>query len=153
MSLQPLASPTNLVWILGRTQTNGPDDYAAVHAVQKGYKLVPLSAFGRAFTPPKGPTDPTFDGKTPPVEKLKAMSAATYFDTLARLMKANPPPVPVDVLVVVVVAPLRRRGPVQSNSSSVSTNTRKRRPKSGGRSARAKPPRISFHPSRSCFRK
>ena len=83
--LQPLASPTNLVWILGRTQTNGPDDYAPVHTVQHGYKLVPLSAFGRAFTPPKGAPDPSFDAKTPPVEKLKAMSAATYFDTLARL--------------------------------------------------------------------
>jgi hypothetical protein len=90
--LQPLASPTNLVWILGRTQTNGPDDYAPVHTVQHGYKLVPLSAFGRAFTPPKGAPDPSFDAKTPPVEKLKAMSAATYFDTLARLMKSNPPP-------------------------------------------------------------
>jgi hypothetical protein len=98
--LQPLRSPTNLVWILGRTQTNGPDDYAAVHTVQQGYKLVPLSAFGRAFTPPEGAAngaangvpDPTFDAKTPPVDKLKAMSAATYFDTLARLMKSNPPP-------------------------------------------------------------
>jgi hypothetical protein len=90
--LQPVTSPTNVVWILGRTQTNGPDDYASVHAVQQGYKLVPLSAFGRAFTPAKGATDSTFDAKTPPVEKVKAMSAATYFDTLARLMRSNPPP-------------------------------------------------------------
>jgi hypothetical protein len=90
--LERLVSPTNLVWILGRTQTNGPDDYPPVHTVQHGYQLVPLSAFGRAFTPPKGTADPTFDAKTPPVDKLKAMSAATYFNTLARLMKANPPP-------------------------------------------------------------
>jgi hypothetical protein len=45
-------SPTDLVWILGRTQTNGPDDYPAVRAIQNGYKLVPLSAFGRPYTPP-----------------------------------------------------------------------------------------------------
>jgi hypothetical protein len=90
--LQRLTSPTNLVWILGRTQTNGPDDYVAVHAVQQGYKLVPLSAFGRTFTPPSGTTDSSLDAKTPPVDKVKAMSAATYFDTLARLLKSNPPP-------------------------------------------------------------
>jgi hypothetical protein len=90
--LTPLKSPTNVVWILGRTQTNGPDDYAPVRAVQHGYKLTPLSAFGRPYAQPKGTIDPTFDAKTPPVDKLKAMSAATYFDTLARLMKSNPPP-------------------------------------------------------------
>ena len=38
-----LRSPTNMAWLLGRTQTNGPEDYPAVHAVQDGYKLVPLS--------------------------------------------------------------------------------------------------------------
>ena len=90
--LQPLHSPTNVVWILGRTQTNGPADYAAVHAVQQGYKLVPLSAFGKPYTAPEGSVDASRDAKTPPVDKLKAMSAATYFDTLARLMKTNPPP-------------------------------------------------------------
>ena len=49
-----LKSPTNMVWIIGRTQTNGPKDYAAVHAIQDGYKLVPLSAFGKPYTPPAG---------------------------------------------------------------------------------------------------
>jgi len=90
--LQVVRSPTNVVWILGRTQTNGPSDYAVVHSIQAGYKLVPLSGFGKAYTPPRHTVDPAFDSKTPPVDKLKAMSAATYFDMLARLMKANPPP-------------------------------------------------------------
>lgn len=86
-----LRSPTNLVWILGRTQTNGPGDYAEVHAIQGGYKLTPLSAFGKVFVPAPGAVNPSIDTKTPPVEKLKAMSAATYFGALARLMGANPP--------------------------------------------------------------
>jgi hypothetical protein len=90
--LQVLRAPTNTVWILGRTQTNGPDDYAAVHAVQSEYRLVPLSAYGGSYTAPKGTVDPGLDMKTPPVEKVKAMSAARYFDTLARLLKSNPPP-------------------------------------------------------------
>jgi hypothetical protein len=89
--LQPLRSPTNIAWILGRTQTNGPDDYAAVRQIQRGYSLVPLSARGTPYTPAKG-TVASIDAKTPPIEKLKAMTAATYFSTLARLMETNPPP-------------------------------------------------------------
>jgi hypothetical protein len=81
-----------MVWLLGRTQTNGPEDYAAVHAVQDGYKLVPLSKFGTSYVPANVAVDPGFDAKTPPVEKLKRMSAAQYFDMLARLLKANPLP-------------------------------------------------------------
>jgi hypothetical protein len=90
--MEILKSPTNIVWLLGRTQTNGPDDYAAAHVVQDGYKLTPLSQFGRAYAPAKPAVDPNFDAKTPPVEKLKAMSAAQFFDSLATLLKANPPP-------------------------------------------------------------
>ncbi len=90
--LQVLRSPTNMVWLLGRTETNGPRDYPAIHAIQDGYKLVPLSKFGSAYTPPIVAGDPNFDARTPPVEKLENMSAARYFDTLARLLKSNPPP-------------------------------------------------------------
>jgi DNA sulfur modification protein DndE len=90
--LKALKSPTNTVWILGRTQTNGPEDYPVVHAVQDGYKLVPLSGFATAYTLPRGAVDSNVDMKTPPVEQLKAMSAAAYFNALARLLKSNPPP-------------------------------------------------------------
>jgi len=38
-------SPTNQVWLLGRTQTNGTGDYESVHAFQHGMHLVPLSEF------------------------------------------------------------------------------------------------------------
>ena len=31
-----IQSPTSYVWIIGRTQTNGPKDYPAVHKVQDG---------------------------------------------------------------------------------------------------------------------
>jgi hypothetical protein len=90
--VQELKSPTNMVWIIGRTQTNGPKDYAAVHAIQKGYKLVPLSSFGKPYTPPQGTVDPSIDMKTPPVEQLEKMNAATFFNTLTTLLKSNPPP-------------------------------------------------------------
>jgi len=90
--LRALKSPTNVVWILGRTQTNGPQDYAAVRAIQHGYRLVPLSAFGKPYAPAKGAIDPALNGKVPPVDRLKAMSADAYFNLLARLMKSNPAP-------------------------------------------------------------
>ncbi|HEX4050834.1 MAG TPA: DUF1254 domain-containing protein [Steroidobacteraceae bacterium] len=90
--LPSLKSPSNMVWILGRTQTNGPEDYSSVHAVQDAYTLVPLSMFGKSYTPPRGAVDAAIDMGTPPVEKVQAMTATSYFDTLARLLKANPPP-------------------------------------------------------------
>ena len=89
--MQVLRSPTNTAWLLGRTQTNGFEDYSAVHAVQDGYKLVPLSMFGASYVPAKVAVDPNFDARTPPVDKLKRMSSAQYFRTLARLLKASPP--------------------------------------------------------------
>jgi hypothetical protein len=87
-----LKSPTNMVWIIGRTQTNGPKDYAAVHAIQDGYELVPLSAYGKPFTAPEGRPDPSADMKTAPVDVLKKMTTAQFFDRLAALLASNPPP-------------------------------------------------------------
>lgn len=40
-----LDAPTNQIWLLGRTQTNGAGDYDNVHAFQRSMRLVPLSQF------------------------------------------------------------------------------------------------------------
>jgi hypothetical protein len=90
--VQELKSPTNMVWIIGRTQTNGSNDYGAVHAIQDGYELAPLSAFGKPYKAPKGAIDPNVDMKTPPVEQLRNMSADMFFNRMAALMKLNPAP-------------------------------------------------------------
>ncbi len=58
-------SPTSMVWILGRIYCTGtPADYAAVHAAQDKFSLVPLSSYGKPYTPPAGQVDPNFDMKT-----------------------------------------------------------------------------------------
>ncbi len=90
--MKGLKSPTNGVWIIGRTQTNGPKDYPSVHAIQDGYKLVPLSAFGKPYTSPRGAVDPDIDMKAAPVDTLQKMTSASFFDALAQLLKSNPPP-------------------------------------------------------------
>ncbi len=87
-----LRSPTNLVWILGRTYCTGtPADYKAVHALQDKYSLVPLSAWGKRYTPPAGKFDPSIDMSTPVRDQVNALDAGAFFARLAQLMRDNPP--------------------------------------------------------------
>lgn len=90
-ALKIIASPTNLVRILGRTRVNGPADVPVVNAIQQGYHLKPLSAWGRIYTPPQALVDPTVNVQTSPGDQVARMDAATYFRALANALRANPP--------------------------------------------------------------
>ena len=61
-------------WLLARTLVDGPADLAAGHAVQDGLKL-------------SGPSAPP-----PPAFAARAAPAMDYFQSVAALLKANPPP-------------------------------------------------------------
>jgi hypothetical protein len=62
-----------------------------VQAIQKEYKLTPLSAWGKPYTLPTNvPVDPQ-KSKDPPVEQVKKMPAPAFFARLNALMKENPP--------------------------------------------------------------
>jgi hypothetical protein len=90
--VKELKSPTNIVWLLGRIYCTGtPEDYAAVHKLQDECKLVPLSSYGKAYTPPPGKVDPSIDMKTAVREQVNRMDAVAYFTLLCELMKNNPP--------------------------------------------------------------
>lgn len=89
--VERISSPTSYVWIIGRTQTNGPKDYDAVHKVQDGYKMTPLSRWPRAADPVRVKIDPSVDMKTPPLTQVNTMPAAKYFAYGAELMKLHPP--------------------------------------------------------------
>ena len=89
--VEMIQSPTAFVWIVGRTQTNGTADYEAVHKVQDGYRLTPLSQWGKAPVPVTLKIDPAVDMKTPPMDQVNKMPAREYFSDAAELMKVNPP--------------------------------------------------------------
>jgi hypothetical protein len=84
-------SPTPYVWIIGRTQTNGTSDYDAVHKIQDGYKITPLSQWGKQLQPVNATIDPSVDMKTPPLHQVNSMPSSTFFTYAAELMRVNPP--------------------------------------------------------------
>ena len=84
-------APTRVVWVMGRIQTNGPEDYPAVNQVQDGLAVTPLSQWGQEPQPIAVAIDPSVDMTTPPVEQVSRMPAADYFAHAAELMKINPP--------------------------------------------------------------
>jgi hypothetical protein len=88
---QRIDAPTPYVWIIGRTKTDGAADYDAVHRIQAGYKITPLSQWGKTPAPAEIKVDPTVDMKTPPKIQVDTMPAGEYFAYSAELMKTNSP--------------------------------------------------------------
>jgi hypothetical protein len=86
-----IGAPTPFVWIIGRTKTDGPPDYDAVHKIQAGYKITPLSDWGKNPKPVEVKIDPTVDMKTPPKTQVDTMPADKFFAYAAELLKVNPP--------------------------------------------------------------
>jgi hypothetical protein len=86
-----ISAPTPYVWIIGRTRTDGPADYPAVHKIQAGYKATMLSDWGRTPRPVEVKIDPSVDMKTPPKIQVDTMAAGKFFAYAAELLKVQPP--------------------------------------------------------------
>ena len=89
--MEQIKAPTNTVWLIGRTQVNSAKDGATVVAAfQDGMSIVPLSKYGKAYTPPEGKVSEEVK-KIVPVENTRALTIEEYFTKLAQLMVDNPP--------------------------------------------------------------
>lgn len=85
-----IRSPTNTVWLIGRTQTNGVSDYEHVRAIQRGYTLTSAGSSEKVATAAPGNLTPAVDRRRPP-EQVAAMDAAAFFKLFASLLKENAP--------------------------------------------------------------
>jgi hypothetical protein len=110
--VQRIDAPTPYVWIIGRTQTNGAKDYEAVHKVQAGYTITPLSQWGKKPQPVKAIIDPAVDMKTAPMIQVDTMAAGKFFAYAAELLKVNPP----HITDQPIIARMRRIGIVPGQS-------------------------------------
>jgi hypothetical protein len=88
---QRIEAPTPIVWIIGRTKTDGPPDYDAVRKIQAGFKVTPLSEWGGTPKPVEVKIDPSIDMTTPPKIQVDTMSGGKFFAYAAELLKTNPP--------------------------------------------------------------
>lgn len=88
--VERIEAPTPTVWIIGRTQTNGPRDYPAVWAFQDGLSIKPLSSWGGPTPTQPVSEDPTVDTVRPPLDQVNGLSAGDYFALGAELMATHP---------------------------------------------------------------
>ena len=90
VGMQRLQSPTDMVWLIGRTQTNGVADYASVHRLQDRLRLKKLGPYNK----PNASTPDAWQRSTmpavPPVVQMRNMTTADFYERLIGLMVANP---------------------------------------------------------------
>ncbi len=91
-SLPVIQSPTNMVWIIGRIQTNGKADIPNVAAIQDQIYLTPLVNWltGDRIVGMKQGVDKSA-GKVDPYEQLSSMTPEEFFTSLSSLMARQYP--------------------------------------------------------------
>ena len=90
---------TRYMVILGRTYADGtPQDYAAVNRLQAQYRITPLSAWGKRYTPVAPPVNPNpgFSMTDKPQSVILDMGTAGYFNLMTKLMAGAAPPAAAD---------------------------------------------------------
>ena len=86
--MQRIDAPTNLVWIIGRTELKGKGDLAAVNGIQRRYRLRPL--LGKPSERAEGDCRP-IAGEQEPEDVIKSLSGADFFSRPDRLIDLYPP--------------------------------------------------------------
>src|SRR5262249_57268847 len=92
-----IKSPTNIVWLIGRIQSNGPTDYENVRALQPGFDLTPLTNSpgagargGASASTATSDLNGRVTGLTPPAQ-VAQQDADAFFSAFAEALNANPP--------------------------------------------------------------
>ena len=84
---QHAKSPTGSIFMIGRVYAQDtPEDLAAVHALQSQFKWVPLSSFGKPYTPPPGEAGGPYTPGKKVRDYIDAMSTSEYFNLMAKTM-------------------------------------------------------------------
>lgn len=86
-NLPVIWAPTPHVWIIGRTQTNGPADYPNVHKIQDGLGISALSRSPR----PERALPAGFDATADPLRLVNDMDPLDFFGYAADLLGVNRP--------------------------------------------------------------
>jgi hypothetical protein len=92
-----LRSPTDMVWLIGRTQTNGAADFETVHALQNRLRLTKwpspentTSANTESKRDAKPDWQVSLEPSIAPVAQMKALSTPEFFNRLMHLMVSHP---------------------------------------------------------------
>ena len=90
--LERIDSPTNMVWLIGRIQTNGKSDIAAVTELQQDFTLTPFEPWQAGVVQRGAISRIDSDAaKSDPAQQLQDMSGVEFFTQLSTLMMAQPP--------------------------------------------------------------
>lgn len=79
-----IQAPTPHVWIVGRFQTNGVDDYPVVRALQDQLSLTLPPVYDPL------PLDATVDSSTPPLRSVADLSGTEFFRRAAEVLQTTP---------------------------------------------------------------
>ena len=86
-----LRSPTQMVWLIGRTQTNGEADYAVVHQLQDGLQLRHVTDWSKGSKETRLAWQTPTLKPMPPSVQMERMGTVDFFNQLTLLMVTNPP--------------------------------------------------------------
>ena len=85
--------PTRYAWVLAQIAAADPQDFPAVHALQDGLTITPLSAWGTGYTPPdQTPVDPAVDTTATPFDQVPADGRAYLLPAAGGRHERQPAP-------------------------------------------------------------
>jgi hypothetical protein len=90
--LKRVVAPSEIVWIDGWFEADGPEDIELVRRLQDQFQLTPLSEWGTTPVWRSLPYPADVDQKTTAEAQVAALDARSFYSRLSRLMRKNPAP-------------------------------------------------------------